>query len=123
MRLVFGQSAGADPCHIDNIPAIRIEGEALKDRSTGALIAQNVSNEWKLGGKEYFRLDVEGPVRLHFESAGGHTGAYGPFRHFSCADGIAYVDHQFFASLAHTTKMWHCIDSKEDWRAFEVTPA
>jgi hypothetical protein len=123
MRLVFAQSAGADPCYVDNIPAIRVEGEALNNASTGELIARHVAQEWKVGGKEYFRLDIEGPVSVRLEADGRRPASYGPYRHFSCADGIAYVDHQFFASLAHTTKMWHCIESEEDWPAFEVTPA
>src|SRR3954469_10656853 len=122
MRLVFGQAAGADP-HDMQVPAIRVEGAAMKHSTSGELIAQHGGSQSEVRGKDYFRVDVEGPLTLRFEGDGGRTANYGPFRHFSCADGIAYVDHQFFASLAHTTKMWHCLDSKEDWPAFEVAPA
>jgi hypothetical protein len=62
-------------------------------------------------------------VQIRFVKTGATSQDFGPFEHFSCADGIAYADREFFATLAETTGNWHCIQSAEDWPAFEVIPA
>ena len=123
IHLVFAQTAGADPLKVGPFPAFRVEGELLRQSSGSPTIARHSNHLWEVEGRQFFRLDCPGPLNVQFENASGETSrSFGPFQHFSMADGIAYVDRNFFASLAETTGHWYCADIG-DWPIMTVSAA
>jgi hypothetical protein len=123
LNVVFAQTTGKPGLALGPFPGLRIEGEIVRDRERGEALARHTDHHWLVGNEHFFRLDIAGPVKIRFVKTGTTSQDFGPFEHFSCADGIAYADREFFATLAETTGNWHCIQSAEDWPAFEVLPA
>jgi hypothetical protein len=123
LNVVFAQTTGKPSLALGPFPGLRIEGEIVRDRERGEALARHTDHHWLVGNEHFFRLDIAGPVKIRFVKTGATSQDFGPFEHFSCADGIAYADREFFATLAETTGNWHCIQSAEDWPAFEVIPA
>jgi hypothetical protein len=63
-------------------------------------------------------------VRLHFENEYGEfSPAYGPFMHFSCADGIAYGDGVIYANLDLESKRWYDHRAQRYWPELVVKSA
>jgi hypothetical protein len=63
-------------------------------------------------------------VRLHFEDdAGKSSPAYGPFMHFSCADGIAYGVGAIQGNIDLETNLWYSHRDGRYWRGLVVTSA
>jgi hypothetical protein len=63
-------------------------------------------------------------VRLHFENEYGEfSPAYGPFMHFSCADGIAYGDGVIYANLDLESKRWYDHRAQRSWPELVVKSA
>jgi hypothetical protein len=123
LNLLFARTAGKPALALGPFPGLRIEGEVMRDKERGEALARHTDHQWAVGSEKFFRLDVAGPVKIRFMKGATASEEFGPFQHFSCADGIAYADREFFASLAETTGNWHCIKSAEDWPSFEVVPA
>jgi hypothetical protein len=123
LNLVFAHTAGKPGLSLGPFPGLRIEGEVVRDKGRGETLARHTDHNWAIGDQHFFRLDVSGPVKIRFLNGATESREFGPFEHFSCANGIAYADREFFASLAETTGHWHCIQSAEDWPVFEVVPA
>jgi hypothetical protein len=123
LNLVFAHTAGKPGRSLGPFRRLAIEGEVLRDKEHGEALARHTDHHWAVGGESFFRLDIAGPVKVRFLKGDTASQDFGPFEHFSCADGIAYADREFFASLAETTATWHCIASAEDWPSFEVVPA
>jgi hypothetical protein len=123
LNVVFAQTTGKPGLALGPFPGLRIEGEIVRDRERGEALARHTDHHWLVGNEHFFRLDIAGPVKIRFVKTGATSQDFGPFEHFSCADGIAYADREFFATLAETTGNWHCIQSAEDWPAFEIIPA
>ena len=122
VTLNFGQTAGERGLQLGPFPSFRVEGELLRSLPDGEVLARHVDHSWEVNGSTYFRLDVAGPVRVHFDK-GDEARSFGPYRHYSMADGIAYVDRLFFASLSAASGQWHCIELPEDWPGFSVVSA
>ena len=63
-------------------------------------------------------------MRLHFENEYGESSqAYGPFMHFSCADGIAYGDGVIYANLDLESKRWYDPRAQRYWPELVVKSA
>ena len=123
LTLVFAHTDGKPGLSLGPYRGFRVEGQNLLERAGDAALARHRNHQWEHEGKTYFRLDVEGPVRLRLENEGVKSRWFGPFQHYSMADGMAYTDRLFFASLAETTGLWYCIELAEDWPVIEVMPA
>jgi hypothetical protein len=123
LRLLFANTSGGRPRALEGLPGLCVEGPELKNLSSHQAIARHADHDWAVDGQHYFRVDITGPVRVRFQGNGRESRFFGPFQHFSCADGIAYVDHLFFASYSQAANIWHCIELKEDWPGFIVVPA
>jgi hypothetical protein len=121
LKLVFASTTAGQPgLSLGPLRAFRIEGQLVRN-DRGEPIAQHTEHHWETGGGKYFRIDVAGPVTVRFFDGRRKSEPFGPFEHFSCADGIAYADREFFASLAQATGHWHCVELAEDWPAFEIS--
>ena len=103
------------------VDALRFDGELLED-GAGRLLARHVKHAWKVDGQEYLRLDCEDPVRVHFEGPGGRSPDYGPFTHFSSADGIAYANREVFAHYDEQAARWFSRVERTYWPTMVLEP-
>ena len=101
-----------------------IDGESLRDRRDGPVIAHHVRHQWEVDGLSYYRLDCTATVTVRFE--GGKippSRTFGPFNRFSAVDGLAYTDGKVFAFLDGKVDAWLCYDLGQHWPIMVVTDA
>ena len=103
---------------------IRIDGEALRAGRGGEVLACHRRHAWLVNERRFFRLDCPSPVRLHFENEYGESSpVYGPFMHFSLADGIAYGDGEICGHLDLETTRWYDHQGQRHWPELVVKSA
>ena len=123
LKLVLAEAGPGPTLELGPVPEVRIDGETMRD-SRGAVLAQHQRHKWSAQGREFFRVDCACPVTLRFENQYAESsGAYGPFFHFSCADGIAYGDGEICANLDLETKRWYNHKDQEYWETVVVKSA
>ena len=71
-----------------------IFSKAAGSVTTGETIDGHLSHGWQVAGADYLRLDVEAPARVTWE---GHAGSPATSGHFSCVNGVAYIDRRILA--------------------------
>ena len=124
LKLVFAEAGLGPTVELGPFPQVRIDGETLRAERGGPVLAQHLPHSWRVRGKDLFRLDCETLVRLHFENEKGErSAAYGPFTHFSCADGIAYGDGMICGNIDLETKRWFNHQDRRYWRELVVKSA
>jgi hypothetical protein len=124
LKLVFAEAGPGPTLQVGPYDAVRIDGENLRSDRDGVPFARHEAHTWLVQGRKFFRIDCEIPVRLHFEDEGGKTSeVYGPFLHFSCADGIVYGDGMIYANIDLETKRWYSHRDKRYWSDLVVTSA
>ena len=124
LRPIFSRTAGAEPHELGSFDALRIEHDLIRGEPGGPVLARHAEHSWEVRGQKYFRVDCAGPVLVHLEDEDGETRyTLGPYQHFSCADGIAYADRNFFASFAESTGLWYCHHAEGQWAAMRLEPA
>ena len=99
--LVFTPRASADiPVQIRPMAGVCIEGNTMREVQGGAVLAECEDHHWVFDGKKFYRADCAGPVTVNLEGCSAAVPKrFGPFRHFSLSDGMAYVDRAVFARL------------------------
>jgi hypothetical protein len=108
LKLIFAETGPAPTVELGPLPEVRIDGEALRSKRGGEVLARHRRHAWLLQERSFFRLDCPSPVRLHFENEyRERSPVYGPFMHFSMADGIAYGDGAICANLDLETQRWY----------------
>src|SRR5918995_3938034 len=96
--LVFTPRASTEiPVQIGPVAGVRIEGNTMHDAHSGAVLAECEEHHWVFEGKKFYRADCAGPVTVSLEGYEAVPARFGPFRHFSLIDGMAYVDRAVFA--------------------------
>jgi hypothetical protein len=105
--LVFTPRASADiPVQVGPVAGVRIEGNTLHELHGGTVLAECEDHNWVFDGKKFYRADCAGPVIVNLEGCGAAVPKrFGPFRHFSLSDGMAYVDRAVFAQL-NSSNQW-----------------
>jgi hypothetical protein len=105
LTLVFTPRESAEiPMQVGPVAAVRIEGNTMRDAHSGAVIAKCDDHLWVFHGKKFYRADCAGPVTLNLEGCEAPLKRFGPFKHFSLSDGMAYVDRAVFAQLNSSNK-------------------
>lgn len=124
MQLVFAETGPGSTLTLGPLPQVWIDGENLRDARGGAVLAQHRRHAWIVRGRRFFRLDCASPVTLHFENEYGDASpTYGPFLHFSCADGVAYGDGSICANLDLETCRWYGHVDRKYWQVMVVKSA
>jgi hypothetical protein len=124
LKLVFAEAGPAPTIELGPFHEVWIDGEVLRAERGGPMLARHQGHSWTVQGRQFFRLDCECPVRLHFENERGERSAvWGPFMHFSWADGIAYGDGEIYANIDLETKLWYSHKDQRHWRDLVVTSA
>ena len=105
--LVFTPRASADmPVQIGPMAGVSIEGNTMREVEGGAVLAECEDHHWVFDGKNFYRADCAGPVTVNLEGCGAAIPKrFGPFRHFSLSDGMAYVARAVFAQL-NASNQW-----------------
>ena len=101
--LTFAKSTGQ---RISKGPfsAVVFEGEQICDGQTKTVIATHLPHGWTVEGQDYLRLDVEGPVGVRWEGHAPDTATNG---HFSCVNGVAYIDRRILAFVGREQNDWY----------------
>jgi hypothetical protein len=124
LRLVFAEAGPGPTLALGPFREIWVDGETMRAERGGPVLARHQAHSWIVQGKRFFRLDCESPVRLHFEDERGErSAAYGPFVHFSCADGIAYGDGEIYGNIDLESKLWYSHRDERRWPCLVVTSA
>ena|SRR5688572_1246712 len=124
LKVVFAEVGPGPTLEIGPLYELWIDGESLRAERGGPVLAEHRPHSWAVRGKEFFRLDCESLVRLHFENDKGEKSeAYGPFVHFSCADGIAYGMGEIYGNIDLETKRWFGHRDRRYWRYLVVKSA
>ena len=124
LKLVFAEAGPGPTLELGPFRTIRVDGEVMRAERGGRPLAKHQAHSWIVDGKDFFRVDCEVPVRLHLENEKGESSpVYGPFFHFSCADGIAYGDGAIYANIDLETKRWYGHIDGRYWRELVIASA
>jgi hypothetical protein len=121
MLLVTFKKADGPTMTLGPFKLLRFDGEELRERSGGPLLAKHEGHDWLVGDDRFLRLDCEGPLTLRFlGGSAADSRAYGAFQHFSSVDGIGYADHHVFCQIDMQTKRWHLRQDHSEWDTLVV---
>jgi hypothetical protein len=123
ITLVFG---GLDGRTVEKGPygTFCLQGESLRDRVNGSVIAAHEDHHWRLDGQNFTRVDCDCRVAVTaLRVDGRHSERMGPFDSFSCTDGIAYADHELFAVADQSIGDWYCHGDGLHWSMLVVEAA
>lgn len=122
LTLVFTPRESADmPVQVGPVPGVRIEGNAMRNAQNGAVIAECEGHHWVFSGKPFYRADCTGPVTVNLEGCEAPPRRFGPFKHFSLSDGMAYVDRALFAQL-NSSNRWYVEQLEADCPRLVLLP-
>jgi hypothetical protein len=124
LTLVFGQPGPAPALERGPFELLRCDAKFLRAGRDGEVIAQHQDHSWYIGAHRFFRIDCDGPVQVYFENPDGKRSAvFGPFFHFSSADGVAYGDGEICAHVDVDACLWYCHRNEGYWGEMVVLPA
>lgn len=124
LKLVFAEAGPGPTLELGPFPAIRVDGETMRAERGGRVLAKHLPNSWQVHGKNFFRVDCASLVRLHFENAKGERSAQSDtYTHFSCADGIAYVDGAIYGNIDLSSRRWFSHADRRYWDELVVKSA
>lgn len=124
LQLVFAEAGLSSTVNVGPLPEVRIDGETMRDSRDGKVLGRHERHVWRVQGRDFFRVDCACLVKVHFENQDGESSEiYGPFLHFSCADGIAYGDGDICANIDLQSRKWYCHRSQQYWEAMVVKSA
>ena len=70
LTVVFAEPGPGPTVHRGPFRLLRADAKWLRSPD-GKEIAQHKDHCWYVGPDKFFRIDCEGPVRIHFENANG----------------------------------------------------
>ena len=117
LLLVFGHTAQEPPLRLGPMPSFKVCGAELIDH-TGACVARHDGHRWTARGRQFYRVDIAGPVVVKVDGGG----ARGPFDHFSLVNGTAYANRDLFAHYSEDDGAWHLHNSDTRAQIFHVIP-
>ena len=85
---------------------VRFEGERIFDGESGQVIGVHSVDGWALDGEHYLRLDISGPVAVTWK---GHRGDAATTGHFSCVNGVAYIDRRILGFVDRERDDWYLL--------------
>jgi hypothetical protein len=101
-------------------PLVRLEGQRICDGQRGQTIAAHLTAGWTVDGDDYLRLDVTAPVSVTWK---GYAGAPATKGHFSCVNGVAYIDRRILAFADRERDDWYLLREGQHQPALILNPA
>jgi hypothetical protein len=124
LKMVFAEVGPGPTLELGPFPAVRIDGETMREERGGAVLAKHKPTSWEVRGRPYFRVDCESLVRLQFENPDGERSELSnSFTHFSCADGIAYADGNIYGHIDLDSKRWFSHGDRRFWQTLIIRSA
>jgi hypothetical protein len=124
LTLVFAEPGAAPVVKRGPFDEVRADAKVMRAGQGGPVIARHEDHSWYLGAEKFFRIDCDGPVQVHFENSGSERSElFGPFFHFSSADGVAFADGEICAHVDVDACLWYCHRNERYWTEMVVTPA
>lgn len=120
LTIVFGKPRGQALVREAHRELTLEDGRLTAD---GAELAVHADHIWVAGATRYSRFDIEQPVDLQLRSNGEKSRQFGPYRHFSCVDGVAYVEQRIFAFYDSENRDWYVFDDGKHWKTVVITAA
>jgi hypothetical protein len=124
LTLAFSEALSAPVVERGPFSEVRCDCDQLRGGTEGPVIAEHRDHAWFIGSKRFFRIDCSTSVRVHFEGAHGkRSEVFGPFFHFSSADGLAYADGEICAHIDVDAGRWYCHRDETYWEEMVVESA
>jgi hypothetical protein len=117
LYLIFAHTAQEPPLRLGPLPSFKLRGAELIDPA-GATIARHDGHRWAVDGRQFYRVDIAGPVVVKPEVGGTH----GPFEHFSLVNRSAYASRELFAHYSEKDGTWNVHYSDAQAQVFLVMP-
>jgi hypothetical protein len=119
LLLHFQKTRGAS---ISKGPFERIvfEGETVREKTGGSIVATHLPHTWFVDGEEFLRLDVEPSVVVSWEGFAGSPSTTG---HLSCVNGIAFIDRRIFAVVDREHADWYLLREGQHRPVLDLQPA
>jgi hypothetical protein len=115
--LVLAHTAQDPPLRLGPMPSVKLRGAEVLDH-TGTTVARHDGNRWAANGRQFYRVDIAGPVMVRLEGGA----ARGPFDHFSIVNGTAYASRDLFAHYDEQDGLWHVHNGDARAQALHITP-
>jgi hypothetical protein len=115
LRVVFATATGSDYYDAGTYAGLRMTSDTMYGLPELRVLGRDVNHRWITPGGEFLRLDIAARLRVYFEGGGRVSKTYGPFEHFSSADGIAYADRQVLAFADQASEQWFVIPEDARW--------
>lgn len=119
MILKFAKSAGGELSK-GPFSLVRFEGERICDVAADRVIGAHLVHGWSVDGGDYLRLDVSQPVVVGWQD---HAGSRETTGHFSCVNGVAYIDRRILAFVDRERKDWYLVRQGKHQPYLLLTPA
>ena len=119
LLLHFQKTRGA-PVSKGPFERIVFEGETLREKTGGPIIAAHLPHTWVVDGEEFLRLDVEPSVVVSWE---GFAGSPSTTSHLSCVNGIAFIDRRIFAVVDREHGDWYLLREGQHRPVLDLQPA
>ncbi len=85
------------------------------------LIALHEGNTWRMGEEQYHRVESDGPVLVTGEGCAPSDGVARRGKGFSMYDGVAFLDHEIFATFDAGTRTWLFPRKQEECTALVIS--
>ena len=116
MELIF---AAGDGRKVAKGPFQRfcLQGETLRPELNAPPIAVHEGHHWLVDGKQYTRIDCDGPIVIELSRVDGkRVSRHGPYKTFSAQDGVTFADHGMFAFADRSMGDWYCHADGLHWQ-------
>ena len=118
IKLTLSKAAGGQ-VSLGPFRSVRFDGECVRDGHDGRKVAEHLLHGWKVEGEDYLRLDVDVGVRVTWE---GHAGSPSTSGHFSCVNGVAYIDRRILAFVDRERNDWYLLREGHHCKALVLSP-
>ncbi len=86
------------------------------------VVAIHAHNRWRedATGETFLRLEIIGPLIIF---GGDGEAKLGPYLHFSCVDGVSYVEQRVFGFWDLQHRDWYIVDLGLHWKSLKLRRA
>ena len=122
--LEFSNPRG-EPRRIDGSERLCFEGEVLVSADGQSVIAKHVDHRWQLTERStYTRLQIDAELYVRFYAYKHlQSRRHGPYKSFSCVDGVAYAEHSIIAFCDSQLGDWYSYHDGRHWKTMVVEQA
>jgi len=120
--MIVSLAREAQQTELGTFEELVFNGEEVRT-TDGSVRAVHTHNRWRAGdsGESFLRLDIIGPLVVR----GGERDAstLGPYLHFSCVDGVSYVERRVFGFWDLQLRDWYVVDLGRHWKTLRLCRA